>query len=137
MTNIVQETLKGLDESIEQLNKKKDLSPADLEIMCKAYKLKMELEGFYANDTGEYSQRGSNRSYDNDSSYYRMHMDPSYAPMRSPVTGRYISRNGNGMSSHSIKDRMVSRLEAMYDEAQSEHEREEIRSEIRRIEADR
>lgn len=137
MTNLVQETLKGLDESIGQLNKKKDLSPADLEIMCKAYKLKMDIEDFYMNDGGEYSQRGSYRSYDNDNSYYRMAMDPSYAPARSPVTGRYVSRGGNGMSSHSIKDRMVSRLEAMYDEAQSEHEREEIRSEIRRIEAER
>ena len=64
-------------------------------------------------------------------------MDDRYSnTMRSPVTGRYISRDGE-MSNHSVKERMISKLEAMYDEATNEHEREEIRKEIRNIESGR
>lgn len=134
MDNLVMDTLKNIDESIETLNKKKDLTPSDLEILCKAYKLKMDLEGYGG------SSRGMNTRH-----YERMQMgrsegdwraEGSYAPMRSPVTGRYVSRDRMGMSGHSIKDRMIARLEEMYDEAQGEFEREEIRKEIRRIESE-
>ena len=147
MDKVVQDTLKNLDESIEQLNKKKEMTPSDLETLCKAYKLKMELEGCYMN--GGYSEggmmRGSYGSYGYNH-YDRMPMDHSmgdwhaegsFAPMRSPVTGRYVSRDGMGMSSHSVKDRMIARLEGMYDEAKGEYEREEIRKEIRNIEANK
>ena len=41
--------------------------------------------------------------------------------------------NGGRYSGHSINDRMIARLEDMYDEAKSEHEREEIRREIERL----
>ena len=158
---IAQETIKNLDESIEQLNKKKDMTPSDLDTLCKAYKLKMELEGCYMEDEGmsyrrSYggSQYGGNQyggsQYGNqsmDNSYYsrtpsyntsngEWHAEGSFAPMRTPVTGRYISRDG-GMSSHSLKDRMIARLEGMYDEAKTEYEREEIRKEIRNIEANK
>ena len=40
-------------------------------------------------------------------------------------------------SHHSIKDRMIAKLEEMYDEAEGSYEREEIRKEIRRIEAEK
>ena len=39
-----------------------------------------------------------------------------------------------GYSGHSIKDRMVAQLEKMYDEAQSEHERQTVSDWIRRLE---
>ena len=39
-------------------------------------------------------------------------------------------------SGHSIKDRMVSQLEAMYDEAQTEHERQMVDEWIKRIETE-
>ena len=56
------------------------------------------------------------------------------------MTGRYISRDGrsmrsNGNSGHSIKDRAISRIEQMMDEAGSEYEREELSSIIRSIES--
>ena len=124
---LYQDTLRNLEESIDQMNKKKDMTPSDLETLCKAYKLKMELEGY-----------GPSASYERipmDNSIGDWHAEGSFAPMRSPVTGRYISRDGRYMSSHSIKDRMIARLEEMYDEAQGEYEREEIRKEIRQIEA--
>ena len=68
---------------------------------------------------------------------------------RSPVTGRYIS-NGTSphgtmrmaygdhydhMYGHSIKDRMVARLEPMYDEAKTEHERQMISNAINQIQS--
>ena len=61
----------------------------------------------------------------------------SSGPDRSPVTGRYISREGSYMhsnSGHSIKDRMISRLEHMMDETDSEYERKEISEYIRKLE---
>ena len=56
----------------------------------------------------------------------------SYDRGRSPVTGRYVSRD-HGYSGHSINDRMISQLENMYDEAKTEYEREEVRKEIERL----
>jgi len=61
---------------------------------------------------------------------------------RSPVTGKYISQNmdsnenrmyGDHMYGHSIKDRMIAKLETMYDEAKSEHEKQMISNTISRI----
>lgn len=72
----------------------------------------------------------------------------SYRRGRSATTGRYVSRDAaphfdggtsrrfydsNGYSGHSIKDRMIAQLEKMYDEAQSEHERQTVSDWIRRL----
>ena len=139
MDKLAQDTIKNLDDSIEQLNKKKDMTPSDLETLCKAYKLKMELEG--SGYDGGYSEgRRYNGSYERipmDHSMGDWHAEGSFAPMRSPVTGRYVSRDSMYTSHHSIKDRMIAKLEEMYDEAEGSYEREEIRKEIRRIEADK
>ena len=142
MDKLAYKTKEILDECIEGMNKKKDLTSADLEMLCKAYKLRREL--MY--DDADMGEPGE---WDNSSSMYsrrnvmpRVYMDGmnpnanAYAPMRSPVTGRYVSRDG-GMSGHSLKDRMIAKLEGMYDEAQTEYEREELRKEIRRIESEK
>lgn len=133
MDKLACKTMEILDSCIEDMNKKKDLTPNDLEMLCKAYKLRNELkcdEEMMGNEWDESSSMYSRRNV-----MPRVYMDDAhYSPMRSPVTGRYVSRDG-GMSGHSLKDRMVAKLEGMYDEAQSEYEREEIRKEIRRIEA--
>lgn len=137
------DTLEMLDKMIGELNKKANITPTELNALKEAYELRMELQECYGgmseagSSYGHYTMRGS---------YGGESMDNSYgmygARGRSPVTGRYISRDGAMhddymMSGHSIKDRMVARLEGMYDEAKSEHERDEIRKEIRRIEAER
>lgn len=70
-------------------------------------------------------------------------------PSRSPVTGRYISNgpmHGNmrmsygneydHMYGHSIKDRMIAKLESMYDEAKTDHERQVVSNAINRIQSD-
>ena len=73
----------------------------------------------------------------------------SFRRGRSPVTGRYVSRRmdmrypdraytmdmyDQDYSGHSIKDRMVSKLEGMVDMAKSDYERQEVLEAIRKIE---
>ena len=73
----------------------------------------------------------------------------SYRRDRSPVTGRYVSRRmdmrypdrpytmdmyDHEYSGHSIKDRMVAKLEGMVDMAKSDYERQEVLEAIRKIE---
>lgn len=131
MDKVAQGTLDMLNESIMHMNEKKDLTPSDLEILCKAYKLKEDIEWNYGDD-GQMSSRG--RMY-----YGNRWDDDSYGMMRSPVTGRYVARDTHHddhmerMSGHSIKDKMIAKLEQMYDEASGDYEREEIRKEIRQL----
>ena len=133
MDKLACKTMEILDSCIEDMNKKKDLTPNDLEMLCKAYKLRRELKCDEEMIGGEWDESSS--MYSRRNVMPRVYMDDAhYTPMRSPVTGRYVSRDG-GMSGHSLKDRMIAKLEGMYDEAQSEYEREELRKEIRRIEA--
>lgn len=138
MDKVAQDTIEVIEDSIKMMNKKKDLTPSDLETMCKAYDLKMKIEGHYGEDDWSYERMdnmGMSRQMPYENMYYDTNMNPH--PMRSPVTGRYISRDERGMSSHSIKDRVIQKLEEMYDEAKTDHEREEIRQEIRNFEVNR
>ena len=45
----------------------------------------------------------------------------------------YDGYNRSNYSGHSIRDRMISRLEEMFDEAQTEHERQTIQEWIDRV----
>ena len=55
---------------------------------------------------------------------------------RADFTTEYFSRSQeNGYSGHSIKDRMIAQLEKMYDEAQTEHERQTVNDWIRRLDS--
>lgn len=56
----------------------------------------------------------------------------SYARMRNPMNGRYMSRDG-GHSGHSIEDMMVDALEDLYDRAKSDYDREAVSKGIRMI----
>lgn len=83
-------------------------------------------------------------------------MGSSYRRGRSPVTGRYVSRSmdpysmsmhdgsyggraynmdmyDRDYSGHSIKDRMIAKLETMVDMAKSDYERQEVMNAIRTI----
>ena len=44
--------------------------------------------------------------------------------------------NYDHMYGHSIKDRMIAKLETMYDEAKSEHERQMVSNAINHIQSD-
>ena len=109
-----------LVEEIEKINKKGDITPAEMQpayYAVKTIKMINEINNGYGHSEGMYKHMPD--------------YDVSYGRMRSPVTGHYIS---NGMhSGHSIMDRMVAKLEGMYDEAQTEHERQMVDMWINRL----
>ncbi len=138
--------LDKINDSIEDaikpiLGKGAAMTPADLESLTKAVCI---LEKIKTIENGN--------SYDD--SYSENY---SYRRGRSAITGRYVSRdampyhddyhdggnssrryydgnsNHNGYSGHSIKDRMIDRLERMFDEAQNEHERQTVNEWINRL----
>lgn len=128
-----------LEKEITRIADKGDMTPAELENASKAVCLMEKIEkmtsmdGHSEMDYPGYSYEGSyGHSYMNDMRSGRRG--------RSPVTGRYVSRDGRSMKSeegrsgHSIKDRMISRLEHMMDETNSDYERDEISSYIRKLE---
>ena len=127
-----------IEEELKKMVKKGDLSPNELEAankaVCLMEKIIMLREGGYSQD-GSYDMRYSMDRMMRGGSY-----DGSYERGRSPVTGRYISRDGRyqdlydrGYSGHSIGDRAIDRLEKMMDDAGSEYERECIKKYIHLI----
>ena len=96
----------------------------------------MPAYGSYGDEYGDHSGR---RYYHDSYGYDGSYNGDSYRRGRSPVTGRYISRGDDhmsyrdGYSGHSIKDRMVARLEDMIDEAKTDHERQMVSDWINRL----
>lgn len=124
----------ALNEEIKKVTKKNDITPVELENMtktlCLIEKIKMIEEGaeYWGNEEGR--SYGTMPDYRDGWSY-----GYSGRRMRSPSTGRYTSGTsyGPGYSGHSIKDRMVAKLEEMYDEAKTEHERQIVDEWINRL----
>ena len=109
-----------LVDEVKKISKKGDITPAEMQpayYAVKTIKMIDEMNGGYGHSEGMYKHMPD----------YNM----SYGRMRSPVTGRYIS--GGMHSGHSIMDRMVARLESMYDEAQTENERQMVDQWIQRL----
>ena len=100
---------------VDKMTQKGTLSVADLKTATDAVHLLTKIK-MYEEGGGEYDPDG--RSF------------MMWDGRRSPVTGKYISREH---SNHSINDRMIAKLEEMYDDAVTEYEREEIRREIERL----
>lgn len=146
-------TLEKIQDAVEEairpiIAKGSSMTAAELDVLTKAV-CTIEKINQIETDQSEYS-RGAN-SYDDGNSYRRG---------RSATTGRYVSRDAmppqmphadgyssrrfydgdavrsGGYSGHSIKDRMVSQLEKMYDEAQTDHERQVVNAWIRRIQVE-
>lgn len=124
-----------IEEELKKMVKKGELSPSELEAankaVCLMEKIIMLREGGYSD------AMMSREQYMGDHSMRMGSYDGSYERDRSPVTGRYVSRDGRyygsydrGYSGHSIGDRAVDKLEKMMDEAGSDYERECIRKYI-------
>ncbi len=124
-----------IEEELKKMVKKGELSPSELEAankaVCLMEKIIMLREGGYSD------AMMSREQYMGDHSMRMGSYDGSYERGRSPVTGRYVSRDGRyydsydrGYSGHSIGDRAVDKLEKMMDEAGSDYERECIRKYI-------
>lgn len=146
------ESLKDLlNEEIRKVTKKGDITPTELENMtktlCLIEKIKMVEDGHDYWDNGEPGMSGRHypmRSYGIPDWRY----DGMSGTRRSSTTGRYMSGDNMsgryydrsygmpdpGYSGHSIKDRMVAKLESMYDEAKTDHERQVVEEWIRRLE---
>lgn len=137
------EALKSLlKKEINKVTAKGDLTPVELENMTKALCLLEQIEDYEEYKDGESSYRMSRTSHRRG---------------RSPSTGRYVSMDyydmpeepyshrtnrmrpmrdfyEKGYSGHSIHDRMVAKLEEMYDEAKTDHERQIVDKWIERLE---
>ena len=131
--------LKDLEEKLEKelkkIAEKSDISPAELENATKAVCLIEKLRDMEA--MGENATERSYGSYGHHPDYRYRDERMDYGRGRSPVTGRYISTGYDGYSGHSINDRMVAKLEEMYDQAKTEHERETVDKWIKRLETER
>ena len=169
-----------LEDEVEKIRKKGDITPTELDSSQKAVcTIKMiedmekeQSEGMmmegdsygysgrnmdyrhmpvyndrsYGDPYNRYYGDSYNRSYGDEYGdhsgrryYHDSYGHESYRRGRSPVTGRYISRGEDNMSyhdgysGHSIKDRMVARLEDMMDEAKTDHERQTVSQWIDRL----
>lgn len=129
-----------------QLSTKGSLSPNEVCAAKEAYELLIKIKEYAEKCEEEemgYSERSGGRRMMY--SYMPEMYDPAHMYANN---GRYSMGNNNGWnnsygranwstngeySGHSIKDRMIDRLERMVDEAQSEYERKEIMNEIAKL----
>ena len=132
LNEILQNAREAVEDVIKDITSKKDVSPARLEVLMKSLCALDTINSMKQKDK-EYSEN-------------------SYRRGRSRTTGRYMSRDnsnnyydGNssrryndssGYSGHSMKDRMIAKLEEMFDEAQSRHEEQFIQDWIDRLSHD-
>lgn len=138
-TKIMESLEEKVMDELEKICKKPDMSPTELENANKALsmiekvrKLSMDDGHFDEGTSSHYPTRYDITrwpgSYDMPRDQYSRTYN-SYT-RRNPRTGRYM------MSSHSIKDRMIDKLESMMDEASSDYEREKISEWISHLEKD-
>ena len=136
-----------LEDMIEPIVKKEDISPTELDSVYKAVKTMNYIETIKAmkeyGNSNDYSYRGS---YDGMSNRYNSY-DRSYDGRRGmdgDNDGRYSERRGrdsrgrytsrDNYSRHEEKEHMVSKLERMLQDASSEMERQTIMDCINKIE---
>lgn len=128
LMSTVEDTKEVVLSELQKFNAKKDVAPNEwdnfhkaVDILEKCMKIcHMDKE----NDYMEYEERTGYMHHIPDESY-------NYSPMHRTGRRYRMSRTG-----HSINDRMIDRLERMYEEAQSDHERDVIGSWIDRIRRD-
>jgi hypothetical protein len=126
-----------LEDALRSIAEKKNISPMDIETATKALCALEQIKVMEGNDG--YSERSYRRMRSHDGSYGH---DGSYeggmnSRDRYFNPSRDSSRDGSyegGYSGHSIKDRMIAKLEDMYDQAKSEHERQIVDEWIKRLE---
>lgn len=139
---VLSELEEKITHELQQLTKKENITPSELEAMTKATCLLEKIVELRDHDMGS-SEGYSERSYGHPRMTYpsyRSMYDGSYERGRSPVTGRYMSRDesyDHGYSGHSIQDRMIDRLERMMDEAESSYEKQIVEKWIKRLSEDK
>ena len=126
-----------LEDEIKKITQKGEITPTELDNMTKAVclieKINMIEEyddddyddenSYYSRRRGRYSRR--NYNYDN------------YDGMNNGRGSMRNSRNSHGdYSGHSIKDRMIDKLESMMDEAKTEYEKKIVSDWINRLDSE-
>lgn len=137
------------EELIAEVAKKDKLTAADLEVAEKAVCMASSIKQI---ENAELMEQGG---YSGNYSYEAMTQPAmSYERGRSPITGRYVSRdsgarsfdgyssrryydggtgNTGNYSGHSKRDRMIAALEEMYDNAPTDHERNFVKEWLDRV----
>lgn len=135
LNRALEKAIDSLEDVIKGITRKDNMTPAELEHLSKTICTIERIKNIQREEGGEeYSEN-------------------SYRRGRSRTTGRYMSRDGgnsnrgyyeggsnnssrnydgnssryydsSGYSGHSMRDRAIAKLEEMYDEAKTEHERQ-------------
>lgn len=146
--DVLNELNSKIEAELEKIIKKNDITPTELENATKAVCLMEKILQYQYMDQNGYDEYSDAERYysdrypyydDNRSNGPRMSARMSSARGRDPMNGRYVSRDSSynrRYSGHSIKDRMVDRLESMMDDAQTDYEKSLITQWIERIEKD-
>lgn len=136
-----------LEDMIEPIAKKQDISPTELDNVYKAVKTMNYIEsikamkeygnsndGSYSYGGGSYARNNRNR---NSNDYYRTSYDGRMG-MDGDGDGRYSERRYSRArySRADEREMMLSKLERMMDDANSEAERQTIKDCIRKIESE-
>lgn len=111
---------------IGKINAKGDISPSELDNLCKAYKTLREISTI---ETMNGLDRSETMRMDNSYGYPRSYDRVSMGRPMSTDSYRYE----RGYSGHSVNDRMIASLEREMDMAESEYDRNKIMEEIRRL----
>ena len=138
---VYMDALDALEREIKGITKKETMSPAELvnlkEALCAAKSI-MDIVGELPTEANDANSNGYSSSYSIKPGFkyeYSGHMpDYSYRRGRSMTTGRYVSRGNDNYSGHSIHDRMIAKLEELYDESPSNYDHKVIDDGIRMIE---
>lgn len=119
---VLNELERELVTELKKLTKKGDLNPVEVENANKAVCLLSKIKEYKYDgmDNVEPSRSYSNNSWNNGYSRNRNSM------RRSRMTSNMGMPYENANSYHSIKDRMIDKLESMMDEASSQYERDTI-----------
>lgn len=125
MFETMSESKSLLIREIGKINAKGDISPSELDNLCKAYKTLREISTIEAMNGLDRSETMRRSSYGYPHSYDHASMG------RSVNTDPY--RYERGYSGHSVNDRMIASLEREMDLAESEYDRNKIMEEIRRL----
>lgn len=148
LNKMLEKAVDSLEDVIRGITRKDNMSPAELEHLSKSICIIERIKNIQREEGGEeysensyrrgrsrttgryvsrdgnsnrdYSEGNSSRSYENSNRHYDSGNSRGYY-------------DSSGYSGHSIKDRMISRLEEMYDEAQNDHERQVVDEWINRL----
>lgn len=143
--HVLEDLCYTLEDMIEPISKKQDISPTELDNVYKATKTMYYIETIKAmKEYGDsYNSYANGSSYRGNSMVYRGSYDGRMG-MDADRDGRYSERRGrnsNGRYSNGYsrdeKEDMISYFEDMMDDAKSDSERQAIREVIRKIENDK